>query len=73
MLERQVRIRPLIDPAAARDDAAFWRRQPATARLAAIEILRRQVYGAPARLLRTARVLQRKDLADFEALGDTDL
>lgn len=60
MLQRQVRIRPLADPEAARDDASFWRRQPPAARLAAIEILRRQVYGAPARLLRIARVLQRE-------------
>jgi hypothetical protein len=79
MIKRQVRIRPLADPNAAREDAAFWRAQPPAARLAAIEILRRQVYGAPARLLRTARVLRLhdesavaidKDISDLEALGD---
>jgi hypothetical protein len=59
VIKRTVRIRPLRDPAAASDDASYWRRQPAAARLAAVEFLRRQVYGAPARLLRVARVVQR--------------
>lgn len=60
MLQRQVRIRPLADRASSEDDASFWRRQPPAARLAAIEFLRRQIYGAPARLLRIARVLRRE-------------
>ena len=51
MLERQIRIHPSADLAAARDGDAFLRQQPPSARLAAIELLRRQVYGAPARLL----------------------
>lgn len=58
MLERQLKIRPLREPHPGREEAAFWRARPAAARLAAVEFLRRQVYGAPTRLLRTARVIR---------------
>jgi hypothetical protein len=60
MLHHSVRIRPLTDPTSARDDASYWRQQPPALRLAAVELLRRQVYGAPTRLLRIARVVQRE-------------
>jgi hypothetical protein len=59
-----------------RENLVYWRSRPVADRVAAVEILRRQVYGNTARLQRSARVLQQvradpmKDRVDIEALGE---
>lgn len=42
-----------------RQDLEYWLRRPPEERLAAVELLRRQMYGPPTRLQRIARVVQR--------------
>jgi len=59
VIERVVRkgsLQERSDPAA---DRAYWMQRSPEERLSAVEILRRQMYGDPPRLQRSARVLDR--------------
>ena len=58
-MEKIVTRWKLGDPAAEKADLAYWLSKTPEERIAAVEILRRQVYGSPSRLQRVARVIQR--------------
>ena len=62
MIQPVLQRRPLRDPEASRLDLRHWLSQPPAARIAAVELLRKQHDGTTARLQRTARVVQLKDL-----------
>jgi len=59
MLTPVVRKARLSELDSAREDLLFWLARPAEERLAAVELLRRQMHGVAPRLQRTARVIQR--------------
>ena len=59
MIKKVVKKTRLKDPSNLDEDLKYWLRQPAKDRLAAVEILRNQIYGRSARLQRVARVIQR--------------
>jgi hypothetical protein len=54
----------------ARENLSFWMSQPAEECVVTVDYLRKQYYGSTQRLQRVARVIQLKDLADLEALGE---
>jgi transcriptional regulator with XRE-family HTH domain len=58
-LEPVVRGYALGDRRASLDTLAWWRSRPGNERLAAVDELRREFYGSPARLQRSARVVER--------------
>ena len=58
-LEPVVRRYALSDRRAALDALAWWLGRPASERLAAVDELRREFYGNPARLQRTAQIVER--------------
>ncbi|MFZ6019480.1 MAG: hypothetical protein ACOYXO_07695 [Chloroflexota bacterium] len=71
-VQKVVRIRSLYAP---KEDADWWRSQPYTARLAALEEIRQEVhrwkYGTQPRFQRVCRVVKSgrfQDLADLENL-----
>gem|GEM_PF-6569759 len=57
--EATISRRQLHDPQARAADLEFWLNHPAEERIAEVDRLRREFYGAPERLQRTARVAQR--------------
>ena len=59
MIQPVLNRRPLRDPEALRLDLQHWLKQPPAARIAAVELLRKQQDGTAARLQRTARIVQR--------------
>mgnify|MGYP000308387699 CR=1 FL=1 len=58
MMKKIVTKRHLRDPALRKADLSYWMSRPSEERVATVDYLRRQVYGSPARLQRTARVTQ---------------
>jgi transcriptional regulator with XRE-family HTH domain len=58
-LEPVVRKVALGDRSATLDTLAWWLGRPGSERLAAVDELRREFYGSPARLQRSARVVER--------------
>lgn len=58
-LEPVVRRYALSDRSASLDTLAWWLGRPGSERLAAVDGLRREFYGSPARLQRSARVVER--------------
>ena len=58
MIKKVVR-KHSINISSARADLAHWLRRPPAERIAAVEYMRRQFYGNPARLQRVARVVKR--------------
>ena len=61
MIERVVRKGTLREMSAPAADREYWMQRSAEERLSAVEILRRQMYGDPPRLQRSARVLGRRE------------
>jgi hypothetical protein len=59
MIKRILKRTRLTDPSNLDADLKYWLRQPAKDRVAAVEMLRNQIYGRSARLQRVARVIQR--------------
>ena len=59
MIKKVLKRTYLTDPSNLDEDLKYWLKQPAKDRLAAVEILRNQIYGRSARLQRVARVIQR--------------
>jgi hypothetical protein len=59
MIKKILKRTHLTDLSNLDEDLKYWLRQPAKDRLAAVEILRNQIYGRSARLQRVARVIQR--------------
>ena len=79
MIQKTVNKHDLDDPTAAERDLAYWLSRPSVERLAAVDLLRKQVRGSTARLRRVARVVEqtrstgrKKDLADLESLLGED-
>jgi transcriptional regulator with XRE-family HTH domain len=58
-LEPVIRRYALSDRRASLDTLAWWLGRPGSERLAAVDELRREFYGSPARLQRSARVVER--------------
>ena len=59
MIKKIIKITRLKDSSNLDEDLKYWLKQPAKDRLAAVEILRNQIYGSSTRLQRVARVIQR--------------
>ena len=59
MIKKLFKRTHLTDPSNLDEDLKYWLKQPAKNRVAAVEILRNQIYGRSARLQRVARVIQR--------------
>jgi hypothetical protein len=59
MIEKVVRKANLREFSEVRENLAYWLSKTPAERVEAVEILRRQYYGNPARLQRCARVIQR--------------
>ena len=59
MIRKIVTHYKLGDPSAREADLAYWLGKDPADRIAAVDALRRQFYGNPGRLQRTARVVQR--------------
>jgi len=59
MIEKVVRKFDLAKFSEIKENLAFWLSRPPAERVAAVEILRRQMDGSAARLQRAARVIER--------------
>jgi hypothetical protein len=59
MIKKVVVKRSLQDPHLIQSDLEYWLRRPPEERVAAVDYLRRQLYGSATRLQRTARVIER--------------
>jgi hypothetical protein len=59
MIKRIFKRTSLAESPHPNEDLKYWLRRPVKDRLAAVEILRNQIYGSSARLQRVARVIQR--------------
>ncbi len=59
MIKKVVKKRTLGE-SSTKDDVAYWLSLPSEERVAAVDYLRKQVYGNTARLQRVARVIQRE-------------
>ena len=59
MIKKILKRTRLTDPSSPGEDLKYWLKRPAKERVAAVEILRNQIYGRPTRLQRVARVIQR--------------
>jgi hypothetical protein len=59
MIKKIIKRTHLTDPSNLDEDLKYWLGRPAKDRVAAVEILRNQIYGRSARLQRVARVIQR--------------
>ncbi len=60
MIKKTARKIKLQDTSQINKDLNYWLNLPSQERLAAVELLRRQIYGHPKRLQRTARVVHRQ-------------
>lgn len=60
MIQKVVKIRPLKDRSAEREDIEYWLSRPPGERMEEIEDLRKSFYGDLHRLQRVVRVTQRK-------------
>ncbi|MCX5647258.1 MAG: hypothetical protein NTZ17_21640 [Phycisphaerae bacterium] len=69
MIRRVVQIHHLDRYWEVKQNLEYWLSRSPAECLAAVEELRREVYGDLHRLQRVARVVQMKDAADIEALG----
>ena len=59
MIRRIVERHSLKDHNEIKQNLQYWMSRPAGERLAAIDLIRRQIYGDAQRLQRTVRVIQR--------------
>jgi len=59
MIKKVLKRSHLTKSSNIKEDLKYWLGRPAEDRLAAVEILRKQIYGNSARLRRVARVIQR--------------
>ena len=59
MIKKIVKRIALSKSSSSRQDLKYWLSRPVQERLAAVELLRNQIYGRSTRLQRVARVIQR--------------
>jgi hypothetical protein len=59
MIKKVLKRARLTNSSSTDEDLKYWLRRPAKDRVAAVEIIRNQIYGRSARLQRVARVIQR--------------
>jgi hypothetical protein len=59
MIEKQIAKR-VLGESQAKQDLRYWLSRPASERIAAVELLRRQHFGSTARLQRIARIVERE-------------
>jgi hypothetical protein len=69
MIREVVQIHRLDGFSEIRQNLEYWLSRPPQERLAAVDELRREVYGDSHRLQRVVRVVRMKDATDIEALG----
>jgi hypothetical protein len=60
MIAKVVKKRKLGE-SSVREDLEFWLSQPESARIEAVELLRRQAHGSSERLQRVARVIRQSE------------
>ncbi len=59
-MKKVIRKRPLRDPNAAREDLEYWLSRPLEERVAAVDLLRAQMYGTGHKLQKVARLVRRR-------------
>jgi hypothetical protein len=69
MIRKTVQKHRLDKDSEIRQNLQYWLSRTPEERLAAVDLLRRRVYGDIPRLQRAVRVVKFKDLADIDALG----